>query len=34
MVYLQVLIKNGEDGATIGTSTLTLGGDSASLKVG
>ncbi|WP_270511726.1 YadA-like family protein [Megamonas funiformis] len=26
--------KKGEDGATIGTSTLTLGGDSASLKVG
>ena len=26
--------KKGEDGATIGTSTLTLAGDSASLKVG
>ena len=26
--------KKGEDGATIGTSTLTLGGDNASLKVG
>ena len=26
--------KKGEDGATIGISTLTLGGDSASLKVG
>ena len=26
--------KKGEDGSTIGTSTLTLGGDSASLKVG